>query len=240
MLKQNPFNPKLVAEAESIGLVLFGASDKSGRRRSNYRKYKMKCGHICEIRIDSVRRGLARCGKCGITVSLKKDAQDAQDAQEAGIELICADPNENNVDYNLYMLPCGHEKSIKLWNVKTRQFKCQKCSDTYVTQKSNVYLLKITCGDFTWLKLGHAKHIQSRLSGYKLDPDAIIDVLAVSKFKSGESAREFEGRLHQLHKQHRLKPEIMRQYHECGFTECYPVYMEPTLSAAVLLNESSK
>lgn len=109
---------KLQKEAEENGLLLVGFSEKENL---HYRKYKFNaCGHVQDIRTDSVRIGNFRCRTC-LEEKLKRDAS------EAGLVLLDK-RSEKSRSYRWYILPCGHEAEVSVAYVKpSKKYLCPIC-----------------------------------------------------------------------------------------------------------------
>ena len=121
---------------------------------------------------------------------------------------------------------------MRIDQIRTGNFLCQICEDWAFTQPSQIYLLHIKVGPDEWLKLGYAKNIELRISGYGLPSDAEVSVIVTKLFDTGQEAREFEGFLHKTYQRKLLKASDMTDFHtKSGQTECYPVIMVHRLLA---------
>lgn len=97
------------------------------------------------------------------------------------------------------------------------------------SRPSNIYLLKITDGKDSWLKLGHAAKVDVRISGYGLDRSFSVTKIFVIPFETRLMALHEEKRLHNKYKKVRLPPTQQEFYMDSGFTECYPVEIQEEL-----------
>jgi len=103
-------NEKYAVDALVFGATLLGDSVEQHSIPSQYKRYKLKCGHVSEHKFTHVRAGLFRCNEC-------KQRKYKQEAELAGLEIIANNPVENT-DYKLYKFKtCGHEKLLTSWNV---------------------------------------------------------------------------------------------------------------------------
>jgi len=118
--------------------------------------------------------------------------------------------------------------------VRNGYFTCNTCEETARDLPSKVYLLKITVDtvirSVTWLKLGYAKSVSTRIKRNGLPSDAVIERLKVMDFETGRKAHRFEASLHTKYLRKRLPIKKMKEFHtRSGAGECYPVDMLDTL-----------
>lgn len=210
-------------DAESAGIEII-----SKGRNCDHRIYRLACGHTKEISLHSVRTKSFKCEECQLD-------KITQEANRVGLEIVGAG---RNCAYRAYKLSCGHIQEIHMGGVRSGLFSCHQCEGTHRTQPSEVYLLRVTSCGFTWLKLGYTKLVNSRIGQYRLPEDSQVEILAVCDFDTGENAHAFEIGIHKLHRKHKLCPSLMKKYHQNGYSECYPIYMEATLSATILAGAS--
>ena len=122
---------------------------------------------------------------------------------------------------------------MQLINVRDNNFICNTCEETARDLPSKVYLLKITSDtviqSFTWLKLGYAKTVNTRIKQYGLPADVAIKRLKVMDFETGRQAHRYEASLHKKYLRKRLPLKKMKEFHQNGFNECYPLEMLDTL-----------
>jgi hypothetical protein len=208
---------KLDQEAQTQGCKLLGAG-----RNSNYRKYALPCGHEQEVQIGKIRAGIVECKTCVADKHTKE-------AQAYGCTLLGAGKNPR---FRFYALPCGHEQEVHLSAMRIGGFECQTCEETSRTLPSNVYLLHIKVDSDEWLKLGYAKVVDSRVSGYGLPEGAEVTTVASLPFDTGNEAHAIEADIHTRYKRKRLTKKHMKDFHTIsGHDECYPVTMLDTLLA---------
>lgn len=214
--------------AEHGCVILNSRAPISSKRSINV---LMPCGHNKHMSSDQIRISQFKfCKKCA---ELKHQFEaNLHDCKILGIGRNCFFRN--------YKLPCGHEQEITVSDMRKGEFRCHQCEDTYRTSKSCAYLLRITSGDFTWLKLGYTNLLMNRIIQYRLQEISQVEILSVCEFGSAVESHAFESSIHKLHKKHKLCPEVMKKYHRRnGFTECYPTYMQATLET-IILAEASK
>ena len=129
--------------------------------------------------------------------------------------------------YRWFLLPCGCEKEIRMEHARNGTWLCGYCDDTHYTKESNLYLVKYTSEDFSWLKFGYARNLDVRFSSYGVPSHYKRELLVSIPVHSGYAALETEKSIHSEFKQYRLDKELMKQYHTSnGHTECYPVSIE--------------
>jgi len=173
------FQSKLTEEAKAVGLTLLGPG-----RTARHRTYLInQCGHKQEIETGHVRNNNFNCDQC-LQDKLHKEAK------AVGLTLLGPGRNKN---YRKYLFnDCGHEQEIVISHVRLNNFTCNTCEETHRDLPSKVYLLRITVDtviqSFTWLKLGYAKTVSTRIKDYGLTSDAVIERLKVMDFETGREA----------------------------------------------------
>lgn len=192
-----------------------------GVSNGSYRKIQFnECGHQKVLHQSQILLGNAVCRIC------HEDKYKTQ-AEEKGLILL----HRTQDRYAEYKLPCGCTKELRLDHVADGSWLCDIHNDTHYSKPSLVYLLEITKGDFTWLKLGFAKNLELRTNGYGLK-DASISSLKTIPFATGREAMLFEKNLHAKFKKYKLSKELMKSYHTfSGYTECYPVQLMDVILA---------
>ncbi len=192
-------------EADAAGLIFIGKVD--GHRA----KYSFHCGHEQIIFVNSVKKGLFRCHAC-------HENKLRDEAKSAGLKFI------EKIDGRSarYVMPCGHEQTIVVGNVRFKQFSCQSCQDTWATLPSNVYLHKISYGSSVFLKLGRARNVKQRSVQYGLAVGAELKILRVWPTKTGIEADKLETLAAKKFKRYnKSKAKLVLQ--ESGWTECYNI-----------------
>jgi len=209
---------QLEEEARAAGLTLLGPA-----KSKHYRLYRFNnCEHEQNIRIDHVRE--KKNFKCRLCSQEKLISE----ARAAGLTILGRGKNHQ---YRLYRVnACGHEQVIQTTNVRRASFLCDQCEETSLDLPSHVYLLEIQVGKESWLKLGYAKVIDSRIQGYGLPKGATTRELEVVPYETGREARTDEESLHKKYSRRRLPVKRMKKFHtKNGFRECYPMTMLDTL-----------
>ena len=210
---------KLIKEAKAVGLTLL----RLGRNKK-YKTYRFdKCGHEQEIQTGNVRNGKDNfiCQQC-LQIKIEDEAK------AVGLTLIGAGRDYNYRTYRFNT--CRHEQEIRTGGVRDNSFICNTCEETARDLPSKVYLLEITVDSFTWLKLGYAKTVRTRLSHYGLPQSKTAKRLKVVDFDKGRKAHLYEESLHKKYKSKRLPIKQMKEFHTAnGFNECYPMKMKNKL-----------
>ncbi len=200
---------KLKEEARLVGLEIVGLVDDMG-----YRKYRFtKCGHEQDIPTQKVRENVFRCRQC-------LENTHKSEAEANGLILIGDSSNKDSRKYRFKS--CGHEQDIVLSIVRKGEARCKICNVSPWSDPSYLYILKIVCDDFSWLKIGHAKNIEKRIKHYGLPENAYVDILFSRLYSNAYYSVKDENRLHKLFKPSQISPDIMRKYHTVsGHTECF-------------------
>lgn len=212
---------KLDVEADDADLNLIGkGKDKA------FRKYQFRsCGHVKEITTANVRLKAFHCDVC-----FWEDKNEI--LQRRGVVLLGTSHTRDK--YLFKFIQCGHIREIALKNAMDGSFVCHECEDTWYTQPSNVYLLQMTIASESWLKLGVAKVVETRVKQYGLPSATKVEPLSVVATQSGQHALRIESQLNQEFGQFRYSPDDMKRWHRySGFTECYPVSLLPSLQKAL-------
>lgn len=185
-------------------------------------EFKFKsCGHNKIVQKIQVFRNNLVCREC-IEDSYK------QDATNVGIEYIGLSDDIGDRK-RLYKLECGCVRELRVDHVRDGSFACYIHDDTHYIKPSSVYLLKITSGNNSWLKLGYSKNLALRISNYGIG-NSIVDILSIINFDTGANAMLFEKGLHRKYKIQRLNKKDMEMFHKSnGHTECYPLTMTSIL-----------
>lgn len=207
-------------DAKLVGLEYLGGSEKATR----YRKYRqISCQHELDLIPANVRRNQFTCKICQHEKFLKE-------AENGGLVLL------NRVTRHKfnYRLPCDHEQEIHLSAVRTNEWICRTCNQSYFDLPSNLYLLKIKSANFEWLKFGYSRNLTVRTRSYKLISSE-IELILLQRVVSGRLAIKIEQEIHSEFFNDRLDPSLMMNYHtQDGYTECYPVSMLTQLTDAIL------
>lgn len=179
------------------------------------------CGHSKIVQKAQVFRNNLVCRECVEDVY-------KNEAISVGIEYIGLS-GDNGDRRRLYKLKCGCIRDLRIDHVRDNSFACYVHDDTHYIKPSSVYLLKITNGDNSWLKLGYSKNLSLRISNYGIG-NSTVDILAIVNFDTGANAMLFEKGLHRKYKVQRLNKKDMELLHKSnGHTECYPLTMTSVL-----------
>ncbi|MDB4071635.1 hypothetical protein N9512_04160 [Amylibacter sp.] len=205
-IKDEKFN-----SIEKLGLEYIGKSSDGDTNKVRVRFNS--CKHERDMYSSSIKSGFARCDIC-------YDKKFINEADEAGLILIGSGKDGNYRTYTFKR--CDHQQEIQLIHVREKSFKCNTCNESSRDLPSNVYLLKITILNESWIKLGFAKNVVHRLSTYGLPQDAEVDIIKTISFDTGKSAHKFENSLKNKYSNFNLSPEKMIKYHKfSGHTECF-------------------
>ena len=220
---QECYEIKLAKDAEAADMTYLGQAITKG---GVFRHYMFnKCGHKRDIQAPCISKGNFSCSEC-------KENNYAESALKAGLVYIGKSSNKSDHKRN-YKLPCGHTKEIRMDHASSGSYLCDFCGDSHYTKPSSIYLLEITHKDnFSWLKLGFAKDLELRKSGYGLSKGCVVSTVKVVDVPTGAFAVSTEKKWHKLLKSLRLDSKLMKNYHKSnGFTECY------SLSAKSIITE---
>lgn len=216
------YEERVARECLPMGLELKGKIQQPGSKPGQYRRYRfISCGHEIETCPEAVRDGRFECKIC-------ISNEFASEVAQQGLEVLSGSTKQG---YRYFNLPCGCQKEIRMDHARQGSWICENCNETPLTSKSNVYLLKIQTKDFSWLKLGFAKQVNTRASNYGLPVNSCVTTLKVLPVSSGYLAMGLEKGIHGLFKEHRLDKNYMREYHRFnGHTECYPLELEELIT----------
>lgn len=223
---------KISKEAENVGLTFISKSNTSELdvkcTARKYNLYKLnKCGHYQNIHVQQVRDDSFKCKIC----NLEQQVKEAKDCDLTFIRKTEESFGKNYKDYNFYQFnKCEHVQNIRIFEVRHKLFECRECAGLRSQRSSNIYIFKITCKNFSWLKLGFAHDLDFRKSRYDLPDGSEIQLLYCKNIAKGELARSIEQRVHDRLEQSKLDRTLMLQYmRKSGFTECYPLGMFDTI-----------
>lgn len=213
---------KLTSEADRSGLRLIGA----GRDKAHRLYQFIECGHTQEITTSSVRNGTFHCKFCFRGELHEKFASQ-------GLALLGPGSNTNRRTFQI--ISCGHVQEIEVSSAKVGKFACHVCDDTSWTKPSNVYLLRLSVNQFTWVKLGYAKNVIARLKQYGLPSIVEVQPVFSRTFSTGEAAFKFEQSIERIFADRKLPAVEMKKWHRLnGFTECYPAELESEIKLSML------
>lgn len=217
------YEERLIQDAKDSGLYTYvGKYPKCGVKR----EYIFNdCGHT---KLSYPKSILAKNLQCIIC----REDRYAQEAADVGLDYVSLAPDAK-CDYRLYALPCGCIRTLRTGHVKVNNWACMNCDDTYYKKPSNVYLIRIVQGDFSWLKLGVARSVLGRSKNYKLKDPYSIEELASVRFETASEAFLFERAIHNKYKEKRYNPIEMKVHMSNGHTECYPLKIEEALISEI-------
>lgn len=182
------------------------------------------CGHTRVVGLSNLRAGHIECKVCQLH-------KFAREAKEAGLTYLKPTSTEENPSRkHLYLAECGHSLTLKPNAVRMGHWTCRICDSGYLDRPNSIYLFEITCGDFTFLKLGYSQKPEYRKYDYKLLKDSSESLLKSVTVKTGREAIILENALHAKYKKSNYKSSDMRKYlTESGFSECYPISLKDEL-----------
>lgn len=209
------YEERISNECIPRGLELVGKSDT---HIGQYRKYRfISCGHTIDTAPEAIRDDRFECKTCVNTEFLSL-------IEPQGLRVL---PKQSVRGYRWFTLPCGCEKEIRMEHARNGTWLCGHCGDSYYTKESNLYLVKYTSDEFSWLKFGYARNLDLRFNSYGIPSHYKRELLFSIPMETGYSALETEKSIHFEFKKYRLDKELMKQYHTSnGYTECYPVGIE--------------
>lgn len=226
-IKEQPYRceictMKQLAEGSKRGKIKW---IKNVEQKSGYHLWQFKnCGHRQEIGKKAISNNQFHCRKC-------HENKLIHEAIENGFELL-GKPLNNKHNFKRYKhTNCGHEDDYAVVNMRAL-CACKHCNDTNWKNHSILYLLKLSyLGNAiipakTWLKLGHAQDILTRIDGYGLPDDfeieEDIEILKNLHTHTRFVASKYEGQLSEKFKYFNLSHDEMKKYHsKSGITECY-------------------
>ena len=126
--------------------------------------------------------------------------------------------------YFNYILPCGHEKVLRVDHAIDGSFSCDQCGDSYYQRPSNIYLFEFNYQGFSWLKFGFSSNINLRKANYGLPKGVLSELIIQAPFDKGRDAMLKEKAIHRKMRKYRLDKNFMKEYHvNNGFSECYDI-----------------
>ena len=177
------------------------------------------CGHtrVFETYSSVYRSKTLTCFEC-------TSAKHLAEAQDADLTLVGKASN-NDPNYRRYRTSCcGHETDFEVTHVRRKSFNCPNCSEDRYSKESNLYVVKISIGEQSWLKVGIARNVNARVQEYGLPADSSVEIVLVKQFKTGREAIKVEKALHRTLKSIRECSVKMREIlTNSGFTECYGI-----------------
>lgn len=123
-----------------------------------------------------------------------------------------------------YTLPCGHVRDFRMSHVRESRWQCDICKDSHFLKPSFVYLVQLDTPTNSFLKLGYARDVQTRIACYGLK-GAVAKEISKVKFPTGREAIQFENTLHRKYQGQNIPKTTMAAYMDNGKTECYPITM---------------
>lgn len=199
-------------EATIEGLVMVGQPEDTTKR-----SYLLPCGHTKDMVPAAVRDSNWKCRIC------QEDKYEIE-AKAVGLTMH-RDIKSSHYDYRVYTMSCGCRKEIAIACVRRVTFECKNHSTRFIdfSVPISVYLAKFTLPIGEYLKVGFAMDVASRMKRYGLDGE--VRLLASVEFSNGQDAVDYEKLLHHKYKHLCINKELVRDYMENGFTECYPMSM---------------
>ena len=194
----------------------------------------LKKGHISKITTYRLGRGKVQCIAC-FDDNLEVEANSANLTFKGQ-----ANRNLFDANYRLYSCNrCKCDLTLRIEHVRKKSFLCENCDESHLDFPSAVYLLKITCQNFSWIKLGYSSNLVSRIAAYGLRSECHTEVVKMIHFDTGRKAKDFELSLHRSNKHVRLKAEKMKHYHRLnGHTECYEASALTSLISMIKAQDS--
>ena len=111
-------NDKLLSEARTAGLLLYGKSNRRAGNGDVLYLYQAECGHSIERQASQVRRKEWRCHAC-------TDQKLNNEAEASGLRLLGRGKNKSFRTYQFK--DCGHAKEISTGSVRAKTFHCDIC-----------------------------------------------------------------------------------------------------------------
>lgn len=215
------YEQKLKVEAEKLDMTYSGSALT---KKSIFRRYRFDvCGHERDVNAVCVGRGNVQCQDCELD-------KRKNEATEVGLVYLDNQGEKvNGMTKHRYILPCGCVKSLRIDHAKRNSWQCNNCEDTHYIKPSKVYLLHFNSAEFSWLKLGYAKDIKARATGYGT-ASTPYELLFERDFDTGLEALHYEQSIHQFFKSDKLNKKEMKKFQKFnGHTECYPLSVLDTM-----------
>lgn len=169
-----------IREAASQNCEYLGAPSGEYKETYQYCSYKFPCGHIQDVKRVHFNAKKYRCRTCLINKHENR-------ALDHGTEIIDHRPNDD-ADYKLYKLACGHTKLIASYNINKSASFCESCDTTarhLAAERNNLELLNLEDAT-TWMsrlyKFKDCGHIQSILLS-KVTNDNVPSCSACQKIR---------------------------------------------------------
>ncbi|CAM0079050.1 hypothetical protein VPHK567_0159 [Vibrio phage K567] len=216
---------RLHEEASECGL------EHVSRVKNNVSTYRfIKCEHVHELRHDNVRNGHVKCSTC-------QDNRWSEEASKRGLEHVSR--VKNNVSTYRF-IKCGHIQDIRRDNVRSGRFLCNTCETSAWEKPCGTYLMTFKFDIFRWCKVGSASDIESRINGFGLRNGVEVSVKYFHIQSNRRVAQnQVEYACHDKFKEHKLPCDLMKEFMQSGFTECYPPGMFGTLLHEISTNEAA-
>jgi len=212
------YEEKIKQAAFEFGFEYLGESSNG----PHYRLCRViSCGHLKNVQIHDItsrpRKGV--CKEC-------IEAKHKDEATLADLELVGMSDN-GNPNYRKYRTNCCNtEHDLMVTHVRRNSYTCPSCGNSHLDNYSDLYLYKMTNGDFSWLKLGFSNNVLRRLVEYDLVKGTDSVLLKTTRLPTGRLAIKTEKKIHSKFKRDKLDSNEMRKYFNVsGFNECYPLEM---------------
>jgi len=211
---QTCLDDKLAKEANENGLELLEIFRNGTQTFGKY--IFTECGHHQDIRCGDVRKGKDfKCQQCF-------QEKIHSEASAVGLELI-ETFRRAKATYGRYkFIECGHTHEIACTAVRSGEFKCRTCGQTWANRPSNLYLHRIEHGTTTLLKFGRARNVERRAVQYGLAVGSELKILEVWPISTGIEADRIEALVaKQFTGYNKTKAKLVLQ--DSGWTECYNI-----------------
>lgn len=169
----------------------------------------LKCGHLAKT--ETYERLLKyTCLHC-------RNEEQIAKFEKKGLKFI----SNNGSHERFYELPCGHTKSLRTTQ-SNKNIICAICNETYYNKPSDLYLLILFTKSGGYLKLGMSNDLIERIADYKLKNTKVM-ILSQVQIDTAARCVAIEKALHKKYKEFRVSSTVMKQFMDCGFTECYDI-----------------
>lgn len=174
------------------------------------------CGHTVHSTYTNLLNNIPACNTC-------RNNLRSTEVQSQQLKYLSKSPNGSSLGHHLYELPCGHTKSMRLDKARESIWECRECQVSHLDKPSMLYLLHFKQAAFQWLKLGYARNLSARISGYGVG-ETPYTVEYLQELPSGQQVKDFEIALHKTLKKYKINKTLMKSFHtNNGASECYPV-----------------
>lgn len=170
------------------------------------------CGHVDDYRQDSIRAGEVSCSNCN-------ELRWKSECLAQGLKWL----SKKNAKYSTCeCTTCGHIDDYRQSHIRAGAVACSNCSPGHWNEPANFYVVRISLGYESMIKIGIANNPARRYKQYGLPSNAFIEQLLTIPFDTKLDAIKYESKMKQLLEPYRIDPDVAKVVLSySGFTECY-------------------